>query len=94
MKSLDAHSGRMFRRSPDRWPGYTTFRLEHPRISPEQAAVLTGYSGAAWERQSAAAVNANVRAILRELNRGLSPDRRLRVDAAINRYPHLVRIAE
>ena len=38
--------------------------------------------------------SANLRRILRELNRGLAADRSLRLDAAINSHPYIVRIAE
>ena len=91
---LDPYRERRFRREWERWPGYTLFRLRNPHISPPRAADMTGESEAAWERKSAAAVNANLRRILKELNRGLSQDRRLRTDAAVNRYPNIGRIAE
>jgi len=94
VKFLDAYREAAFRRELERWPGYTLFRLRTPRISPQRAEGMTRDSEAAWQRTSAAAVNANLRRILQELNRGLSRDRSLRLDAAINSYPNIVRIAE
>ena len=91
---LDAYREAAFRRELERWPGYTLFRLRTPRSSPQRAEKMTRENQAAWERRSAAAVNANLRRILRELNRGLAGDRRLRLDAAINSHPYIVRIAE
>jgi hypothetical protein len=93
VKFLDAYREGVFRRESG-WPGYTEFGLRTPHISPERAEGMTGERGAAWERKSAAAVNSNLRRILRELNRGLSRNPRLRLDAAINRYPNIVRIAQ
>jgi hypothetical protein len=93
VKFLDAYRERVFRRESG-WPGYTEFWLRNPHISPERGEGMTGERGAAWERKSAAAVNSNLRRILRELNRGLSRNRRWRLDAAINSYPNIVRIAQ
>jgi hypothetical protein len=94
VKFLDAYDERVFRRGWDPWPGYTLFRLRNPQISPQRGAAMTGESETAWELKSAAEVNSNLRRILRELNRGLSKDRSLRLDATINSYPNIVRIAE
>jgi len=92
---IDGYKGRLFRRNRwDRWAGYTLFTLENPRISPHFPERRTPDSEAAWQRDFDAAVNANLRRILRELNRALSQDEALRLDAAINRYPDIVRIAE
>jgi hypothetical protein len=95
VKFLDAYQERVFRRDRwSRWPGYTLFRLKNPQISPEPPERMNDESVAAWQRESHAAVNSNVRRILRELNRGFSQDGKLRVDVAINSYPNVVRIAQ
>jgi len=95
VKFLDAYKGQLFR--PDRWSqwsGYTLFTLKNAQISPRPPDPQTPAGEASWRSKSDAAVNSNLRRILRELNRGLSSDRTLRVDAAINSYPNIVRIAE
>jgi hypothetical protein len=95
VKFLDAYKGQQFRRDRwSRWSGYTLFMLRNPRISPQPPDRMTPEGEASWRSRSEAAVNANLRRILRELNRGLSQDRALRLDAAINSYPNIVRIAE
>ena len=94
VKFLDAYPARVFQRGSDRWPGYTLFRLRNPVLSPPRAEGLAGEREAVWELKSATAVNTNLRRILRELNRGLSRKRSFRLDAAINRSPNIVRIAE
>ena len=95
VKFLDAYNGQLFRRNRwDRWPGYTLFMLTNPQLSPEPPDRMTPDGEASWRSRSDAAVNANLRRILRELNRGLSQNRTLRLDAAINSYPDIVRIAQ
>ena len=95
VKFLDAYRGRHFRRNRwDRWPGYTLFRLNNPQLSPQLPDNMTGDNEAAWQLKFNAAVNSNLRRMLSELNRGLSQDRALRVNAAINHYPHIVRIEQ
>ena len=95
VKSLDAYTGQLFRRNRwDQWPGYTTFMLKSPTLSPLPPERMTSDGNASWQSRFDAAVNANLRRILRELKRGLSPTRPLRLDAAINSYPNIVRIAE
>jgi hypothetical protein len=94
VRFLDAYKGQLFRRDRwSRWPGYTLFLLRNPQISPQPPDRMPD-GWASWRSGSDAAVNANLRRILRELNRGLSQDRTLRLDAAINSYPNIVRIAE
>jgi hypothetical protein len=95
VKFLGAYKGQLFR--PDRWsrwPGYTLFTLKNPQSSPQPLPPMSPEGEASWRSKSDAAVNSNLRRILRELNRGLSQDRTLRLDAAINTYPNVVRIAE
>lgn len=95
VKFLDAYNGRLFRRDRwSRWPGYTLFILRNPQISPQPPDPMTPAGGASWRSRADAAVNANLRRILKELNRALVPDRTFRLDAAINSYPNIVRIAE
>ena len=92
---LDDYNGPSFRRNrSDRWPGYTLYTLVNPRISLQPPDPLTPEREAAWQANSHAAINANLRRILRELNRGLPQDAKLRVGAAINSYPDVVQIAE
>jgi hypothetical protein len=92
---LDTYNARLFHRDRSGWwPGYTTFRLTHPRISPQPPDPMTPHGEASWTSRSHAAVNANLRRILRELNRGLSQDQRLRLNAGISSYPNIVRIAQ
>ena len=93
VKFLDAYKGQLFRRDRwSQWSGYTLFLLRNPQISPQRR--MTPDGEASWRSRSDAAVNSNLRRILRELNRGLSQDRTFRLDAAINSYPNIVRIAE
>jgi hypothetical protein len=95
VKFLDAYKGRQFRLNRwERWPGYTLYTLSRPRISPQPPDPLTADSELVWRAKSNAAVNSNLRRILRELNRGLSGDAKLRVDVAINSYPDIVRIED
>ena len=95
VRFLDAYKGQQFRRDRwSRWSGYTLFILRNPRISPQPPDRMTPDGQASWQSRSEAAVNANLRRILRELNRGLSQDRILRLDAAVNSYPNIVRIGE
>jgi len=70
------------------------YELSRPRISPKRPEHLTPESESVWQAKSNAAVNSNLRRILRELNRGLSPQGKLRLDAAINTYPDIVRIEQ
>ena len=94
-KFLDAYSGQLFRRNRwDQWPGYTLFMLRNPQLSPQPPDRMTPDGEASWRSRSDAAVNANLRRILGELNRGLSQNGTLRLDAAINSYPNIVRIAQ
>ena len=95
VRFLDAYNGRLFRRNRrSQWPGYTLFLLRNPHISPHPPDRMTAEGEASWRSRSDAAVNSNLRRILKELNRGLSQDRTLRLDAAINSYPNIVRIAQ
>ena len=95
VKFLNAYNGQLFRRDRwSRWSGYTLFMLRNPQISPQPPDRMTPDGEASWQSRSDAAVNSNLRRILKELNRGLSQDRTLRLDAAINKYPNIVRIAE
>jgi hypothetical protein len=95
VKFLDAYIGQRFGRNRwDQWAGYTLFVLRTPGISPQRPDRLTPDGEASWRLRSDAAINANLRRILRELNRGLSQDRTLRLDATINSYPNIVRIVE
>ena len=95
VKLLDAYRVQLFRRNRwDRWPGYTLFTLTNPQISPQPAERMTRESESARQLKSDAAVNSNLRRILRELNRGLAEDGKLRVDVAINSYPNIVRIGQ
>ena len=93
VKFLDAYKGQVFRR--DRWviAGYTLFVLRSPQISPQPRDRMTPAGESSWRLRSNAAVNSNLRRILRELNRGLVQDQTFRLDAAINSYPNIVRIA-
>jgi hypothetical protein len=95
VRFLDVYKGQLFRRDRwSRWAGYTLFLLRNPKVSPQPPDRMPPDGWASWRSRSDAAVNANLRRILRELNRGLSQDRSLRLDAAINSYPNIVRIAE
>lgn len=95
VKFLDAYKGQLLRRNRwDRWPGYTLFTLKNPHISPQPPDPMTPDSEGFWKSRSHAAVNSNLRRILRELNRGLLQDQTLRLDAAINSYPNILRIAQ
>jgi len=95
VKFLDAYRDREFRRNRwDVWPGYTLYELSRPRISPKRPEHLTPESESVWQAKSNAAVNSNLRRILRELNRGVSLQSKLRLDATINTYPDIVRIEE
>jgi hypothetical protein len=95
VRFFDKYSARLFRRERSvSWPGYTVFTLTNPRISPHRPERMTNDTEAAWQSTSDAAVNSNLRRILRELNRGLSQDETLRLDAAISSYPNIVRIAQ
>jgi hypothetical protein len=92
---LDMYRGQLFRRNRfDSWPGYTLFTLRSPRISPWPPDRMTRETEASWRSKADAAINANLRNMLNELNRGLSPALRLRLDAAINSYPDIVRIVD
>lgn len=95
VKFLDAYKGQVFRRDRwSQWPGYTLFILRNPQISPQPPDRMTPAGESSWRLRSNAAVNSNLRRILRELNRGLVQDQTFRLDAAINSYPNIVRIAE
>lgn len=95
VRFLEAYKGQLFRRDRwSRWPGYTLFRLKNSQISPQRPDRMTPDGEASWKSRSDAAVNSNLRRILRELNRGLSQDRALRLDASVNSYPNIVRIAQ
>jgi len=95
VKFLDAYKGQVFHRNSwDQWPGYTLFILRNARSSPEPPDPMTPDRYAVWKSRSDAAINSNLRRILRELNRGFSQDWALRLDAAINSYPNIVRIAQ
>ena len=92
---LDAYRGQLLQRNRwDHWPGYGLFILKSPHISPTLPQRITPGGEASWQLKFDAAVNSNLRRILSELNRGLPSGRALRLDAAINRYPNVVRIAE
>jgi hypothetical protein len=94
-KFLDVYRGQLFRRNRwERWPGYTLFRLTNAQISPQFPERVTPDSEVSWKSKSNAAVNSNLRRILRELNRGLAPELALRLDTAINSYPNIVRIEQ
>ena len=78
---MEAYKGQLFRRDRwSRWPGYTLFRLKNPQISPQRPDRMTPDGEASWKSRSDAAVNSNLRRILRELNQGQSQDRALRLD--------------
>jgi hypothetical protein len=92
---LDAYRGQLLQRNRwDHWPGYGLFTLKNPHISPTLPQRMTPGGEASWQAKFDAAVNSNLRRILSELNRGLPSGRALRLDAAINRYPNVVKIAE
>ena len=94
VKFIDGYNGRLFRLDRwSNWPGYTLFILRNPRISPQPPDPMTPDAVASWRSRSEAAINSNLQRILRELNRGLLQSRAFRLDAAINRYPNIVRIA-
>ena len=89
------YKGQLFHRDRwSQWPGYALFMLRNPQISPQPPDRMTPDGEASWRSRSDAAVNSNLRRILRELNWGLSQDRTFRLDAAINSYPDIVRIAQ
>jgi hypothetical protein len=95
VKFLDAYNGHLFRRDRwSQWPGYTLFILRNPQISPQPPDRMTPANEASWRSRSNAAVNSNLRRILRVLNRGLFQDQAFGLDAAINSYPNIVRIAD
>jgi hypothetical protein len=95
VKFLDAYKGQLFRRDRwSQWAGYTLFILRNPQISPQPPDRMTPAGEASWRSRSNAAINSNLRRILRELNRGLLQGQTFRLDAAINSYPNIVRIAE
>lgn len=95
VKFLDAYKGRLFRRDRwSQWPGYTLFILRNPQISPQPPDRMTADVEASWQSRSNAAVNSNLRRILKELNHGLPEDLATKLDAAINSYPNVLRIRE
>jgi hypothetical protein len=79
VKFLDTYDGQLFRRNRwNQWPGYSLFILKSPRISPEPPDRMTPEVELAWQSKFNAAVNSNLRRILKELNRRLSHGRTLR----------------